>query len=164
MKRVGFASIRLAVLRIIARLIIQNFSCTGVTMNVWLTINLCTYDYMVLIISSVCIIIFLLLLCYLGGIHLSLNNNKAYALPIVWLHALPNSPRILTTGLQAHISRRSVYLRTNPVTRPIERYVREHSFLQLVRETPVKRLLKGFYNSLTYTVNNRTQRTSSNQA
>jgi len=43
-------------------------------------------------------------------IHLSVNNNKVYALPIVGLHALPNSPRILTAGLQAHISRRSVYL------------------------------------------------------
>jgi len=32
-------------------------------------------------------------------IHLSLNNNKLYALPIVGLHALPNSPRILTPGL-----------------------------------------------------------------
>jgi len=43
-------------------------------------------------------------------IHLSLNNNKVYALRIVGPHALPNSPRILTAGLQAHISRRSVYL------------------------------------------------------
>jgi len=41
-------------------------------------------------------------------IHLSLNNNKVYAF-IVGLHALPNSSRILTAGLQAHISRRSVY-------------------------------------------------------
>jgi len=41
---------------------------------------------------------------------LSLNNNKVYALPIVGLHALPNSFRILTASLQAHISRRSVYL------------------------------------------------------
>ena len=31
-------------------------------------------------------------------------------LPIFGLHALPNSPRILTADLQAHISRRSVYL------------------------------------------------------
>jgi len=43
-------------------------------------------------------------------IHLSLNNNKVYASPIVGLQALPNSPHILTAGLQAHISRRSVYL------------------------------------------------------
>jgi len=45
-------------------------------------------------------------------IHLSLNNrpNGVYALPIVGLHALRNSPRILTAGLQAHISTRSVYL------------------------------------------------------
>jgi len=50
-------------------------------------------------------------------IHLSLNNNKVYALLIVGLHALPNSPRILTAGLQAHISRRSYTYR---VTRPIE--------------------------------------------
>jgi len=39
-----------------------------------------------------------------------LYNNKVYALPTVGLHALPNSPRILTAGLQAHISRHSVYL------------------------------------------------------
>jgi len=43
-------------------------------------------------------------------IYISLNNNKVYALPIVGLHALPNSPRILIAGLQAHISRHSVYL------------------------------------------------------
>jgi len=39
-----------------------------------------------------------------------LNNNKVYALPIVGLHALPNSPHIITAGLQARISKRSVYL------------------------------------------------------
>jgi len=43
-------------------------------------------------------------------IYISLNNNKVYALPILGLHALRNSPRILIAGLQAHISRRSVYL------------------------------------------------------
>jgi len=59
---------------------------------------------MLLIISLVYIIIFLSVsLC---RIHLSLNSNKVYALPIVGLHALPNSPRILTAGLQAHITLR----------------------------------------------------------
>jgi len=47
--------------------------------------------------------------------HLSLNNNKVYALPIVGLHTLPNIPHILTAGLQAHIS-----IPTYRVTRPIE--------------------------------------------
>jgi len=65
------------------------------------------YDYMLLTISLVCIIIFSVSLC---RNHLSLNNNKVYALPIVGLHAIPNSRRILTAGLQAYISRRSIYL------------------------------------------------------
>jgi len=65
------------------------------------------YDYVLLIISLVCIIIFPSLLCC---IHLPLNNKKVYALPIVGLHALPNSRHILTAGLQADISRRSIYL------------------------------------------------------
>jgi len=50
---------------------------------------------------------FLSLLC---RIYISLNNNEVYALPFLGLHAIPNSPRILIAGLQAHISRRSVYL------------------------------------------------------
>jgi len=45
------------------------------------------HNYFSFIIVSVC--------C---RIHLSLNDNKVYALPIVGLHALPNSSRILTAG------------------------------------------------------------------
>jgi len=33
-----------------------------------------------------------------------------FMIPIVGLHALPNGLRMLTAGLQAHISRRSIYL------------------------------------------------------
>ena len=70
-------------------------------------------------------------------IHLSLNNNKVYALPIVGLHALPNSPHILTvykhTSVDAH-----------RVTRPIELVLYTHSLrenyslVKLVQETSIR--------------------------
>ena len=59
------------------------------------------YDYMLLIISLVCIIIFFHYCVSLCRIHLSLNI-EVYALPIVGLHALPNGPHILTAGLQLY--------------------------------------------------------------
>jgi len=57
------------------------------------------HNYFSFITVSVCV-----------GIIFHLINNKVYALPIVGLHDLPNSPRIRNAGLQAHISRRSVYI------------------------------------------------------
>ena len=85
------------------------------TVHVWLyavVYLFSLHDYFSFIIVSVCVAFIF---------HLIITKS-IYALPILGLHALPNSPRILTAGLHAHISRRSVYINklTYRVTRPIE--------------------------------------------
>jgi len=87
--------------------ILNTLECSCSKINDELSCATCTYDYMLLIISLVCIIIFLSLLCQFVAFIFHVIITKFTLYPL--LDALPSSPRILTSGLQAHISRRSVF-------------------------------------------------------